>query len=488
MPSSQLRMVICLLAMWGLPLQVQAEAFAVEVAQRQLFLDYLGIYEITRLRRTMHQPDKRGAVLRSSSPKHTFQIRSAPKWDPQEKVFKIWVGWTDHRYFTSPDGLNWSAGPRPDINLAHVAIDLKDPDPARRYKTAMGSHGFAVSPDGIHWTKLDLPGIPSQDESNFSHNPEAGLFIHTVKRSGPYGRAVAVATSTDFENWTDYGLIFHADKLDQELGRKRIAARLRNPNLKQTEYDTPERYSVQVYNMGVFLYEGLFIGMPSMFHTTGVLPPGWPGFEKMNLSPGMREAVRNHGDWTGFYNVELACSRDLKNWLRLGDRKPFIEASPVGGGAYDLQCIIGPSEPVVRGDELWFYYTGIKQYALTTSGDQPGYDDYVPDAGAACLAVLRRDGFISLDADEPEGVVVTRSFRLPAGKLLVNVACGKSGELRAEVRGSDDKVLARSGPVTGDQVRGQLDWQEGDLAALTGQSVQLRFSLRNASFYSYWFE
>ena len=65
--------------------------------------------------------------------------------------------------------------------------DPNDPNPKYRYKAAFGNDGFAVSPNGINWTKLDVPTIPSSDEYNFSYNPTENLFIHTVKRDGPYG-------------------------------------------------------------------------------------------------------------------------------------------------------------------------------------------------------------------------------------------------------------------------------------------------------------
>ena len=58
--------------------------------------------------------------------------------------------------------------------------------------------------------------------------------------------------------------------------------------------------------------------------------------------------------------MHLASSRDLKNWTRHGERRPFIGSSRVGSGAYDLTQILGPSDVVRRGDELWFYYTGHK--------------------------------------------------------------------------------------------------------------------------------
>ena len=51
--------------------------------------------------------------------------------------------------------------------------------------------------------------------------------------------------------------------------------------------------------------------------------------------------------------------------------------------------------PIRHGDELWFYYTGIKPYAYVTSGQ--------PDQGGICLAKLRLDGFLSLDAGDAAG-------------------------------------------------------------------------------------
>ena len=146
-------------------------------------------------------------------------------------------------------------------------------------------------------------------------------------------------------------MVFHTDELDQETGRRRIAERLANSALKQTEYDTPEHYSVEVYNMGVFHYEGLYIGLPSIYHHTGKVPPGWPGFDKLRLSPTIRGLIQKYGDYTGFYHIQLAISHDLDHWQRVADRQPFLEASPLGAGAYDIQTIIGPSAPVVRGDE-----------------------------------------------------------------------------------------------------------------------------------------
>lgn len=459
----------------------------IPAGQRQLFLEDDSLASIENLQRELHQPEKRGAVIRSANPRQTIQIRTAPVWDPDARQFKLWVMSTDQSLRVSSDGLHWTTGPNPDMRIDHAVYDPQDSDPGRRYKTALLNEGFAVSPDGVRWTRLDLPAVQSSDEGNLSYDPREGLFIHSVKRGGKYGRSVAIATSRDFKTWRDYGVVFEADDLDQEIGRRRIAERLANPTLKQTEYNSPEHYSIQVYNMGVFHYEGLYIGMPSIYHHTGKVPPGWPGFEKLRLSPAIRDAVSRYGDYTGFYNVQLAVSRDLTAWQRVAERRPFIEASPLGAGAYDTQTIIGPSAPVVRDDELWFYYTGIRNYAFVASGNEPGYDDYFPDKGGICLAVLRRDGFVSLAAGNESGTATTRPFQVPAGRLLVNVDA-RHGELYAEFLDQGGTVLVRSTLVRGNTTRQEVTWEQAQLKPLVGRTVSLRFRMQNAHLYSYWFE
>ena len=56
----------------------------------------------------------------------------------------------------------------------------------------------------------------------------------------------------------------------------------------------------------------------------------------MRLSPYILDCVQKYGDYTGFYNIQVVCSRDLKDWTRVGERRPFIETSPLGAGAYDF--------------------------------------------------------------------------------------------------------------------------------------------------------
>ena len=238
--------------------------FRVPVGERQLLLDDTGITRIEKLQRTMHRPDKRGAVIRPApAQRGSLQIRHAPFWLSREQVFKVLVANTAGPttilpWYTSADGLHWVPGPAPDKTFMshHVVYDRQDPNPNRRYKAARPPEGLAVSADGMAWTKLNVPGIPSSDEANFSYHPRERLFLLTVKRGGPHGRAVAVATSNDFVEWNDFGVGFLADDLDQRLGRERIQHYLADPTRLLSLPAHPADYTVDVYNMGLFRYDG----------------------------------------------------------------------------------------------------------------------------------------------------------------------------------------------------------------------------------------
>lgn len=518
---------------------MSAKPFQIPIRQRQLFLDDHGVAEIRDLQRTMHQPQKRGAVIEPQDGEKNVQIRCAPAWDPETRSYKLWITCEGGMGLAeSADGLHWE---RPVLRVREhkgsvenclvagpcgeqVVFDPQEADPSRRYKSlklrgaservvspvadhwkirhnpwrlayprghvlnnprqyqlswviqvserqgapagerfeGMGrfqTQDLVVSADGIHWRKLDRPGLPTGDEANLSIDDEAGIYIATLKEGemGPYGRSISLATSKDFEHWSDPGLVFHADEKDQELNREVIAARYDNPSLTHPKYNVPDEYFVDVYNMGVFRYEGLYIGLPAFFHHTG---------------------DRNENS-DGFHRVQLTCSRDLRAWTRLGGREPFIGPSTIESGAFDLNGIMPPSNAIFRGDELWFYYNG-SRYRTTPADPDPRHS-------AACLAVLRRDGFISLDGGAGGGSALTKSFLLPTPWLFINVDA-TGGSVEVAILDELGSVVAESEAVRGDHPRYPVQWNRGDPAASVNRPVQLRFNASGSSIYSYWFD
>ena len=468
--------LVVLLASW-VTTTAGAGDFKVPAGQRQLFLDDHGVAKIENLKRQMHRPKKLGAVIRPrylATNKGEVSSRSGPQWDAKRGVYRIWLLSKD--CYESRDGLHWTPTKKnPTEAVEGAVIDPDDADSSRRYKGLVATSGkrlVVVSPDGLEWRRLDVPPIPSGDESNLSYDSHSKTFIATVKHGGPYGRSVWLATSSDFQKWTTPELVFHADAKDQELAKAVIERRLADKTFQPMRFVDPKVYNVQVYNMGVFRYEGLYVGLPAMFHSTG--------------------KVDNYPNTDGFHLVQLTCSRDLKNWQRLGNREPFIGPSRLDSGAFDLTQILPPSAPIIRGNELWFYYTGLKYRAtFNYEGKYPDgraivLPQFAGPSGAICLAVLRRDGFVSLQAEATPGIVMTEAFLSQGGEWHVNAQVAQGGRLIVEVLDESGAVLAVSEPITGDHADWTIRWAKAPRQGLSGRRVRARFRLSRGDLYSYW--
>lgn len=492
------------------------ELLELRPGEKHLFLDDHVIKEVHNLRRVVHRPRKISPepIIRPENPWENLvvQTRNTPFWDPAEKVWKLYyISFLEDEGGTanssaqclavSKDGLQWTkpslglvewAGSkannivtlhrkgRPAMSeLYHVIYDAKDV-PARRYKAFFGINGRrpAVSPDGLHWTMLNTPAIPSQDESQLIFDELGEQFLATVKHEGPYGRSAYLVTSKDFNTWTKPRMIFHADGEDQTASRRRIAARLTDPRFAPLTVNQPADYNTDVYNLPVFPYEGVYIGTPMMFNQSGPNPAPI-------------------GNTDGFHHVELVVSRDLIRWERVAGRALFMENAPVGTGAYDTGQYIPATRPVRRGDELWFYHSGIKfRFHPDNVKVRPdGTKTYmsVRDSGAIYVSRLRLDGFVSLDADELAGVLLTRPMLVKGKRLHVNAAIRPGGRLRAEVLDAtgrqilDDFNLDQSIAIVGDQIDAPLSWTGGrNLGTHTGQEIRLRFVLQQAELYGFW--
>ncbi|MEJ1972464.1 MAG: hypothetical protein WDM96_08435 [Lacunisphaera sp.] len=480
--------------------ELAADTIILRPGERQLFLDDFLLGDLNGVTRMIHQPRKYegNPVLRPDLPTDgaAIQLRDAPVWDEREQVWKAWYmrfgddgnGAGGSGYARSKDGLVWekpvlglveSHGNRnnnlivvrdePKAFTQHVILDPHAP-PERRYKGMIGPRDRQpiVSADGFTFTRLDVPSIPSQDESHLNWDEAGQRYILTVKHGGPFGRSVYLSLSSDFEHWSKPELIYYADAQDQVLGEQYMREVQANPRLWRPTVNHPDEYNVEIYNMAVFRYEGLYIGLPNYFESSGRIP-------------------LPRGNQDGINSPKLACSRDLRAWTRVGDRTHFIPISEMGPGVLDTGQIMASSHPVRHGDELWFYYSGID---VRHRPNMPRVvDEY---HGAIYLAKLRLDGFVSLHAGEKAGFVDSRPVTIEGRHLFVNATA--AGTLRAEITGPDGRTplpgwdAGQCVPVTGDQLRAELTWPGRDLATLSGQRVRIRFHLQQADLYSFWLE
>ncbi|MBL9199646.1 MAG: hypothetical protein JNL39_04025 [Opitutaceae bacterium] len=105
---------------------------------------------------------------------------------------------------------------------------------------------------------------------------------------------------------------------------------------------------------------------------------------------------------------------------------------------------------------------------------------------------LRMDGFVSARAGMKPGELVTKAITFSGRALVVNFSTSAAGSLRAELQTPDGKpipglALADCNAEYGDTVERALRWKGGDLEALAGRAVRVRFELRECDLFSYRF-
>jgi hypothetical protein len=461
---------------------------------RQLFVDDF-LIDQTTLKRRFHQPEYHAAspVL---APDKAWEGKggraraacfSDGVWfDPKDRLFKMWywasAGAEDPNRFdtclaTSRDGVRWDKPifdvvPNTNIvlrdeegyprNSSTTWLDHDEQDPQRRFKmfriaTKNREHRYHISfsADGVHWEKAGVTDTTG-DRSTVFYNPFRKVWVFSlragtkeVSRCRSYAETPSALPGP---KWTAANrgqgkvLWVGADKLDPDRA---------DLNLRRGADRPADQVPSQLYNLDAVAYESVLLGLFSIWRGQPVDRP------KIN-------------------EVCVGFSRDGFHWSR-PDRRAFCPVSErkeawnwgnvqsVGGG-----CL-------VVGDKLHFYVGGV-------SGR---HGTWHPDASYVGLAVLRRDGFASMDAEDGSGTLTTRPLRFTGKHLFVNVVAPR-GELMAEVLDRDGKVIApftkeNSEPVREDRTLVGLKWKGiADLASLAGKPVRIRFHLRNGALYAFW--
>lgn len=365
----------------------------------------------------------------------------------------------------SGDGLHWTRlnvgrvewqGSKANniVESSSMVGKLAHPDRPDRAWITFSNKRLGYSPDGLHWTwdRHEAELFSSSDVMNWFYDPFRKRMCATWKCSNRRHRACGVVWSEDLETWEKpyNGPVFAADDLDPD--------------------------ATQIYGMPVFAYQGMYIGTPLIYHAR------WLKYGKYTSAMVMFEAQEGsprNGD------IQLAWSWDLVNWTRTPEREPFIPNGPAK--AFDCGFIGIAREPVVVGDELWFYYSGWDQVHVNKGNP---WDPKYPRA-AVGLATMRLDGFCSVRAREREGWLISRREVFNTPKLTINARCAAGGYVMAELVDRHDNVIRgferdRCVPFSGDAVRAELAWKaEAFPEALTDKDKKVKFYLKNADLFSY---
>lgn len=488
---------------------------------RKLFLDDLIIERKENVSRVVSRPEKYKGNPIIKYEGHPWEeqptIWGTVFYDEEDKIFKMWYNSVNANlpledrgvilYATSKDGIEWKKpklgvvefqgskdnnivlkgyGVGPRIELGAVVKDMEEPIPERRYKMiytdivplpegaiiepsgARGRWAFcaAYSPDGIHWTKS--PHNPvymlndcNTDENYMFYDKKKGKFVilfqYTLHKKGPPGvsipgisshpihrRCIGKLESEDFIYWTHPKIILTPDPVDP--------------------------WDAHLYSMSPFIYENIYIGFLLVY----------------------RDHVK-----MGVMDCQLTTSRDGENWIRVGcsdqvygeagwtlevdeERKPFIPLGPEG--SWDSRNI-QKCQPVIVGDEIWIYYG-----ASSKAHNDPSRN--VPGTRSIGLAKLKRDRFVSMEtAGDKEGLLVTTPILWHSKALHVN----SSGQLAVEVLGLDDQPLpgytkSDCDIFVDDNIDHIVTWNGvSNHENLVKKGVKLKFYLKNAKLYSFWF-
>jgi hypothetical protein len=466
--------------------------------ERQLMFDRWLIDDAWGVERTVHQPVKYGKnpVLGGEPQFGKVHFGSCFLPDPDNRRIRLWAcSWNTarreedlglfHAYYESADLIKWTP---PSLGL--VEYDGSTANNVLRTGKGLEYHGMSVvnvpprlrargqyamcyllvreppapgtthgqevriawSEDGLRWRdQSENPVIRGRSDThnNIVYNPERDVFMMYRRPSVNANqiRRVAYAESKDLITWTQPETILFPDEADT---------------------------SNMFYSMPVVRYHGMYLGFLQHFYLYSD-NPSYPG------------VVRN-GPKSHQLDIELVWSRDGKNWERHPRRPTFLETGVPGtcdsGMVYVHQGLIENAGTV----------------SLLYSGNESLHISALVKKGrgsSLCLATLRQDGFVSLDAPK-EGYVLTKPLLMPGGKLHLNAQTEPGGFIRVALRRGDgvndgDWIdgwnYEQARDFNGDSTNATVAWKDGaDLTALKGRAVRLHFWLNRAQLYSFWFE
>jgi hypothetical protein len=107
--------------------------------------------------------------------------------------------------------------------------------------------------------------------------------------------------------------------------------------------------------------------------------------------------------------------------------------------------------------------------------------------------LLRVDGFVSVTAPYAGGTLVTKPFVFDGDTLEINYRTSAAGSVGIEVQNPDGQAfpgyaLADCREIIGDEVERVVAWANGtNVNPLAGQTVRLRFEMKDADLYSFRF-
>ncbi len=392
----------------------------------QLFIDDYLIEKSEGLTRTVHQPEKLPEPVISGhdwyqQTKTHFKV----VYDPDLRRFRMWfcgrsrkagpnekAADTDYvAYAESDDGIDWH---EPELGLIEVNGSKKNnavadradnlvlidhgpdwPEPQMRY--IMVYIGRRYRPTPTAWRRRTFLARYSADGLHFVDHPSNPVYIATSRRlsgrlSGfwdPLRRRYLLTIG--WEAGTEDG--YRDGPPDKWEGFRGVMGQTSSPDLlhwspvRRIVTSDPEEPELEQFGlMRPTVRGGLYLAF------TGIRREDLPLNSEV---PAGLNKLTNTGNPVRINWTELCTSRDGENWIR----QPgiFLNRNSTPGTWDHAQA--GVTESISFGDKDYVYYDGSDE-------------GYRTGKIAIGLAMLRRDGFVSLDAGAGGGVLRTRLLYL----------------------------------------------------------------------------
>lgn len=447
---------LCLLAV-GVgddQLRIDLTDWPIKITNRsQLFVDNFLVARRADIEFTVHQPEKHPAnplLVPTSKWERLVLAYGSVLREPDSGRFRMWyTNDTGIAYAESSDGIRWEKPPvgmtlggvktnvltrghRRRSDTLTVFLNPERSDPAKKYLAYVFEYRFPdkdgvreklreglylrTSPDGIHWTERREPVMYSMWRNAEDRPPATSNNLGDVhhiswdprlrKFIGHVklelgARVRGFTESDDGIHWASPRLILKADQRD--------------------------RPGDQLYSMIAFPYQSTWIAYLGLFHA----------------------------ETDDRLDIQLATSRDGRHWSR-PHRSPFLANGPEG--SWDWGVLHMAANPPLRvGEKLYIYYGG---YDTVHSARLPQVKRF-----GIGLATLRPDGFVSVDARQQPGTLITRPLKFDGRRLVLNAAVGTGGSIRVGLLHQDyspvpgfetDACL----PLTGDSLALPVRWQQ----------------------------
>ena len=458
---------------------------------RILFVDTTFI-EKTNLQRIHHSPiyysgnpvlkaDKKWELNINGDP-YAAPFSGGVWYDEEEHKFKMWYSAGGGKllglvtcYAESSDGKVWIK-PELDVvpgtnivdTLEHdcvsVLLDKFEKDRTKRYKMFVVefNNRFTVSmklkysSDGIHWSEPKALSGELYDRCAAYYDPFRKKYVLSLKTiNGVYRRSRNYLEHEDPEMLVSLAHRIYDNKSDKFV-RYWFNADADDPRHPQFPELRP-----QIYNHEAMPYEGCILGYFTV----------WQGPEN-NVCDSLNIQKRNE--------VLIGWSKDGFHWNR-ENKKPFLPVSEDfhAWNAGNVQSTAG--SPLIVGDSLYFYVSG--RY-----NSKPKHDSNF----ATGLAMLRRDGFVSMRAGRKEGYIEIKT-QIPANGNYLFVNADVKGTLAVEVlddNGQPMEGFTKKDCISmkkSDKTKQMISWEKHPgVTSLVGKTVRLKFYLNQADIYAFW--